>query len=207
MGLRLTYRNRNNTRNTTPAKPRESRFGYIWFVCDLKFQGWCSKSGSKSNTHCASYIVHQLTADHILTSWKMAASSVLKVNYRGEALFVNVFVPHKKTCLWQNVEQNAIISPGHWVWFARLGPGTSRSYHVVRVTCSRHSQVRILVYIKCISQRNGWIPIYDTSNQAVNRRRNKPTTGGFLRQTPHASQPSIATAIFVFTRKRNLPSP
>ena len=28
-------------RNTTPAKPCEGRFGYIWFVCDLKFQGWC----------------------------------------------------------------------------------------------------------------------------------------------------------------------
>ena len=27
------------TRNTTPAKPREGRFGSIWFVCDLKFQG------------------------------------------------------------------------------------------------------------------------------------------------------------------------
>ena len=25
------------TRNTTPAKPREGRFGYIWFVCDLNF--------------------------------------------------------------------------------------------------------------------------------------------------------------------------
>ena len=47
------------SRNTTPA-----RFGYTWFVCDLKFEGWCSKSGPKSNTHCASYIVHELTADH-----------------------------------------------------------------------------------------------------------------------------------------------
>ena len=72
------------TRNTTPAKPREGRFGYIWFVCNLKFQGWCSKSGPKSNIHFASYIVHELTADHILTSWKMAASSVLTVNYRGK---------------------------------------------------------------------------------------------------------------------------
>ena len=52
------------TRNTTTAKPREDRFGYTWFVCDLKFQGWCSKSGPKSNTHCASYIVDELTADH-----------------------------------------------------------------------------------------------------------------------------------------------
>ena len=77
-----------DTRNTTPAKPRGGRFGYIWFVCNLKFQGWCSKSGPKSNTHCASYIVHELTADHILTSWKMAASSVLTVNYRGEGWFV-----------------------------------------------------------------------------------------------------------------------
>ena len=64
----------------TPAKPREGRFGYTWFVCDLKFEGWCSKSGPKSNTHYASYIVAELTADHILTSWKMAASSVLTVN-------------------------------------------------------------------------------------------------------------------------------
>ena len=52
------------TRNTTPAKPRVGRFGYIWFVCDLKFQGWCSKLGPKRNTHCASYIVDELTADH-----------------------------------------------------------------------------------------------------------------------------------------------
>ena len=89
------------TRNTTPAKPREVRFCYIWFVCDLTFQGWCFKSGPKSNTHCVSYIVHELTADHILTSWKMAASSVLTVNYRGEALFVNVFVPNKESCLRQ----------------------------------------------------------------------------------------------------------
>ena len=90
------------TRNTTPAKPREGRFGYIWFVCDLKFQGWCSKSGPKSNTHSASYIVDELTADHILTSWKMAASLVLTVNYRGEALFVKVFVPNKESFLRQN---------------------------------------------------------------------------------------------------------
>ena len=54
----------NTTRNTTPAKPREGRFGYIWFVCDLKFLGWCSKSEPKSNRHCASYIVHEVTADH-----------------------------------------------------------------------------------------------------------------------------------------------
>ena len=60
---------------------------WLYMVC-LKFQGWCSKSGPKSNTHCASYIADELTADHILTSWKMAASSVLTVNYRGEALFV-----------------------------------------------------------------------------------------------------------------------
>ena len=52
------------TRNSTPAKPREGRFGYTWFVFDLKFQGWCSKSGPKSNNHCASYIVNELTADH-----------------------------------------------------------------------------------------------------------------------------------------------
>ena len=32
----------------------------------------------------------------------MAASSVLTVNYRGEALFVNVFVPNKESCLRQN---------------------------------------------------------------------------------------------------------
>ena len=50
----------------------------------------------------ASYIVHELTADHILTSWKMTASSVLTVNYRGEALFINVFVPNKELCLRQN---------------------------------------------------------------------------------------------------------
>ena len=86
----------------TPAKPREGRFGYIWFVCDLKFQGWCSKSEHKSNTYCASYIVHEITADHILTSRKMAASSVLTVNYRGEALFIDVFVPNKESCLRQN---------------------------------------------------------------------------------------------------------
>ena len=86
------------TRNTTPAKPQEGRFGYIWFVCKLKFQGWCSKSGPKSNTHCASYIVHELTADHILTSSKMAASSV---NYRGEALFANVF---KKNLAYDRME-------------------------------------------------------------------------------------------------------
>ena len=65
------------TRSTTLAKSREGRFGYIWFVCNLKFQG---KSRPKSNTHCASYIVDELTPDHILTSWKMAASSVLTVN-------------------------------------------------------------------------------------------------------------------------------
>ena len=52
------------TRNTTPARPCEGRFGYTWFVCDLKFQGWCSKSGPKSNTHRASYIADELTADH-----------------------------------------------------------------------------------------------------------------------------------------------
>ena len=85
-----------------PAKPREGRFGYMWFVCNLKFHGWCSKLGPKSKTHCASYIVHERTADHILTSWKMAASSVLTVNYRGDALFVNVFVPNKESCLRQN---------------------------------------------------------------------------------------------------------
>ena len=38
----------------------------------------------------------------ILTSWKIAASSVLTVNYRGEALFVNVFAPNKESCLRQN---------------------------------------------------------------------------------------------------------
>ena len=27
------------TRNTTPAKPREGRFGYMWFVYNLKFHG------------------------------------------------------------------------------------------------------------------------------------------------------------------------
>ena len=32
----------------------------------------------------------------------MAASSVLTVNYRGEALFVNVFVPNRESCLRQN---------------------------------------------------------------------------------------------------------
>ena len=32
----------------------------------------------------------------------MAASSVLTVNYRGEGLFVNVFVPNKESCLRQN---------------------------------------------------------------------------------------------------------
>ena len=95
----LETRKKFKTRNTTPAKPREGRFGYIWFVCDLKFEGWCSKPGPKSNTHYVSYIVHELTADHILSSWKMAASSALTVNYRGEALFVNVFVPHKESCL------------------------------------------------------------------------------------------------------------
>ena len=56
--------NLNITRNTTPAKPCEGRFGDIWFVCDLKFQAWCSKSVPKTNTHCASYIVHERTADH-----------------------------------------------------------------------------------------------------------------------------------------------
>ena len=60
------------TTNTTPAKPREGRFGYIWFVCDLQFQGWCSKSEPKSNT--------QVILLTILTGWKMAASSVLTVN-------------------------------------------------------------------------------------------------------------------------------
>ena len=49
-----------------------------------------------------SYIVHELTADHILTSLKMAPSLVLTVNYRGEVLFVNVFVPNKESCLRQN---------------------------------------------------------------------------------------------------------
>ena len=49
-------------RNTTPAKPHEGRFGYIWFVCDFKFEGWSSRSGPKSNTHCANCIVHELTA-------------------------------------------------------------------------------------------------------------------------------------------------
>ena len=34
----------------------------------------------------------------------MAASSVLRVNYRGEELFVNVFVPNKESCLRQNCE-------------------------------------------------------------------------------------------------------
>ena len=53
------------TTNTTPAKPREGTFGSTWFVCDLKFEGWSSKSGPKSNTHCESYIVDELTADHI----------------------------------------------------------------------------------------------------------------------------------------------
>ena len=67
-------------RNTTPAKPREGRFGYIWFVCDLNFQGWCSKSMPKSNTHCACYIVDDVLTAEILTNWKMAASSVLTVN-------------------------------------------------------------------------------------------------------------------------------
>ena len=90
------------TTNTTPAKPCEGRFGYIWFVFNIKFKGWCSKSGPKSNTHFASYIVHELTADHILRSWKMAASSLLTVNYRGEALFVTVFVPNKESCFQQN---------------------------------------------------------------------------------------------------------
>ena len=32
----------------------------------------------------------------------MAASSVLTVNYRSEALFVNVFVSNKESCLRQN---------------------------------------------------------------------------------------------------------
>ena len=32
----------------------------------------------------------------------MAASSVLTVNYKGEALFVNVFVPNKESWLRQN---------------------------------------------------------------------------------------------------------
>ena len=67
------------TRNTTPAKPREGRFGYTWFVCDLKFEGWCYKSGRTSNTHCMSYIADELTADHT-EKLTMAASSVLIVN-------------------------------------------------------------------------------------------------------------------------------
>ena len=45
----------------------------------------------KSNTHCASYIVNELTADYVLTSWKMAASSMLTVNYWGEALFMSLY--------------------------------------------------------------------------------------------------------------------
>ena len=39
-------------------------FGYMCFVCDLNFQGWCSTLGPKSNTHCSSYIVDDLTAGH-----------------------------------------------------------------------------------------------------------------------------------------------
>ena len=69
------------TRNTTPAKPREGRFRYTWFVCDLKFEGWCSKSGPKSNTHCASYIVLELTADHtdkLKNSCQFSVNSKLK---------------------------------------------------------------------------------------------------------------------------------
>ena len=69
------------TRNTTPAKPREGR---------------CSKSGPKSNTHCVSYIVRELTADHILTSSKMAASSVLTnlytISFHIFIAKVNVFL-------------------------------------------------------------------------------------------------------------------
>ena len=77
-----------------------SVFGYIWFVSDLKFQGCCSKSGPKSYTHCASYIVDRINLLlTILTSWKMAASSVLTVSkLRGETLFVNVFVPNRESC-------------------------------------------------------------------------------------------------------------
>ena len=50
------------SRTTTPAKPCEGRFGYIWFVC-LPNQG---------------YIVDELAADHT-------------DNEGGEALFVNVY--------------------------------------------------------------------------------------------------------------------
>ena len=67
------------TRNTTPAKPREVRFGFTWFVCDLKFQGWCSKSGPKA-IHIMQVILYMNLLLTILKRWKMAASSVLTVN-------------------------------------------------------------------------------------------------------------------------------
>ena len=56
---------------------------------------------AKSNTYFGSYIVNKLTADRT-DSWKMAGSSVLTVNERGEAFFVNVFVPNSEWCLRQN---------------------------------------------------------------------------------------------------------
>ena len=75
---------KSNYRNTTPAKAREGRFGYIWFVSDLKFQGLCSKSGPLSNTHCASYVVDELTADHtdkLENGCQFSVNSKLKVKH------------------------------------------------------------------------------------------------------------------------------
>ena len=66
----------------------------------LNFKAGVPYQGPKA-IHIVQVILY-ITSDHILTSWKMAASSVLTVNYRGEALFVNVFVPNKESCLQQN---------------------------------------------------------------------------------------------------------
>ena len=51
-----------STRNTTPTKPREGRFGCIGFVCNLKFSRLVFQLRAKTEKHCASYIVDKLTA-------------------------------------------------------------------------------------------------------------------------------------------------
>ena len=55
-----------------------------------------------TKTHCASCIVVYMSPLTVLTSWKMAASSVLTVNEGGEASFVSVFVPNRESCCQQN---------------------------------------------------------------------------------------------------------
>ena len=54
---------RKKNRNTTPAKPREGRFGYKLFVC-FKISRLVFLISAETNTHCVSYnffIVDELT--------------------------------------------------------------------------------------------------------------------------------------------------